>query len=240
MNRPLGICLSCAMNPVCHSEGTQPGLRPAVERRRRLARGEKLFEAGSPGPSVFAVRAGFLKVCMAQGGGAPRIVRFLLPGDVAGLDVLGGRVHATEAEALEDSEVCDIPAARLAMLADLRPSIAAHLRRLFAAELAEAQAHGAGVAGLAAPQRVAGFLLDMGRRWTARGYSGRRFRLPMGRREIGNHLGLTMETVSRILSGFRARGWILATPGGVALESIESLQAVSRDGATWRKAGTHA
>ena len=57
-----------------------------------------------------------------------------------------------------------------------------------------------------AGQRLAFFLLDLSQRYQARGYSSCEFVLRMTRREIGNYLGLTLETVSRLLSRFQREG----------------------------------
>lgn len=225
-NRPTtGICAACAMPPVCFAQGAGEGVPVPVERRRRLSRGEKLFEAATPGGAVYAVRAGFLKVSVPVAGTDAGIVRFVLPGDAVGFDAMRGQVHACESQALEDSEVCEIASWRLETVADARPLVAAHLRRCIAEELTQAHAHCAAVASLPAATLVARFLLDLARRWAARGYSERRFRLPMGRREIGNHLGLTMETVSRVLSTLQARGAVRLERGAIEILSPALLQA---------------
>jgi CRP/FNR family transcriptional regulator len=223
------ICDSCAMGPACHMRGRDRSARTLVERLRTLARGESLFEAGTPAVSVFALRAGALKLSMPEAGGAPRIVRFVLPGDLAGVEAFGEGIHATTAEALEACEVCEIPAWHLETLCQLRPPLATHLRRLLARELLDSQMHAAALAGLSAPQRVAGFLLELGRRSSARGRSAYRLHLPAGRREIGNHLGLTMETVSRVLSLMRTRGWIAESAAGLEVRCVEALRGVTQD-----------
>jgi CRP/FNR family transcriptional regulator, anaerobic regulatory protein len=222
-----GLCDSCAMRPACYTRGTHRAARTLVERLRTLARGELLFEAGSPALSVFAVRSGTLKVSMSRAGCTPRIVRFVLPGELAGLDAFDDRTHSTTAVALEECEVCEIPAWHLELLCQMRPALAAHLRRQLAREVGDAYLHAAALAGLSASQRVAGFLLGLGQRWSARGGSASRFPLPFERREIGDHLGLTMETVSRVLSLLRARAWIVEGPAGVELCAIEALRGLA-------------
>lgn len=216
-------CTACAMHPLCHPLSAAEDWLAAVQARRRLARGEKLYRAGSPQTALYAVRAGFLKACAPNGDGGTFIVRFLLPGDAAGLDAFGEGVHPTEAVALEDCQVCEIPRHRAEILAEGIPTLGAQLRRLIGRELTHSQEHSALLTRHAAADRVAHFLLDMSRRWDERGYSRAAFRLPMRRQEIGEHLGLTMETVSRILSDFQSRGWIALTRGGVEIRSTEAL-----------------
>ncbi len=217
-------CSICAMNPLCHPDAPDAAGLPCVERRVRLAPGEVLFSAGDRQANVYAVHAGFLKDVAPGHGAGVHIVRFLLPGDAVGLDSLGGGVHTTEAVALGDCEVCEIPAWRAEILADSRKPVAAHLRGLLARELAESRAHSAALATLSAPQRVAAFLLETAGRWQERGYSPRDFRLPMSRREIAGHLSLTIETVSRILSDFRARGWVRTAGRAVEILDAEALR----------------
>lgn len=203
-------CGSCQMNPLCHSRAVANGSPSPVVFHWRLERGDKLYTVGSPRDRVYALRAGFLKVLVPDAAGC-HIARFLLPGDVAALDAFAGGVHVTEAVALEDCEVCVIPVERIDLLAACNGSVGKLELALLAAGLAEADCHGAAVARLTASQRVARFLVGLSSRWGERGFSAKRFRLPMGRREIGDHLGLTMETVSRVLSDFRSRG-IIALP----------------------------
>jgi CRP/FNR family transcriptional regulator, anaerobic regulatory protein len=219
-------CGSCAMNPLCHSRAVAAGSPSPVAFHWRLERGGKLYTVGSRRDRLYALRAGFLKVVVPDISGC-HIVRFLLPGDVAALDAFAGGVHVTEAVALEDCEVCVIPAERIDLLAACNGGVGKLELALLAAGLADADCHGAAVARLTASQRVARFLLDLSRRWSERGFSAARFRLPMGRREIGEHLGLTMETVSRVLSGLRERGIIALPRNEIEIRLPDALRAES-------------
>jgi CRP/FNR family transcriptional regulator len=221
-------CAGCALQPLCDAGGTVPPALPVVDCRHRLERGEVLFEAGAPQDSLFAVRAGFLKLAAPVGGSGEHVVRFLLPGDAAGLEGFGPRRHALTAVALEDCEVCEIPLRRAQAIAAAIPGVAAHLRHLLARELAQAHTRSAGLAHLSAPQRLAAFLVDLASCWSERGYSANTFRLPMDRREIADYLGLTIESVSRILSDFRARGWASVSGRQVVLHDAAALRACPR------------
>ena len=189
----------------------------------RLGRGEILYRDGEYLQSLYAVRAGFIKCSAQRVGGSRHILRFLLPGDVAGLDALGSGVHMTDALALDDCEVCVVPVSRAQLLADTRSALGAHLRSLLAREIGEAQAHASSLATFTARQRIAAFVLELSERWAARGYSPAAFRFPMSRRDIGNHLGLTIETVSRTLSEFRSRSWIDLTGRAIRIRDFAAL-----------------
>jgi len=222
-------CGVCAFNPLCHSPAASMGAPSPVESRRRLAPGECLYHARSPHASIYAVRAGFLKASVPGACGTAQVVRFLLPGDVAGLEGYAGGVHETDAVALGDCEVCEIPAYRAEILSDFNPRIGAQLRRLLAQELVAARASAASLASRDVHERIGRFLVDLGRRWRGRGYSATRFRLPMSRRDIASYLGLTPETLSRALSGFQARGWIRLK--GRELDLLEPAALASPTGA---------
>ncbi|APV52051.1 hypothetical protein BWI17_21690 [Betaproteobacteria bacterium GR16-43] len=223
----LVACAGCAMAPLCEAAQPMSGSLSAVECRRRLERGQVLFAAGSRQDSMFAVRAGFLKT-LAPAGGSEHVVQFLMPGDVAGLEGFGPRMHAGSAVALEKSEVCEISLRRAQSLSDAFPHVAAHLRRLLGRQLASTQAHAAALAHLSAPQRLAAFLVDCARRWSERGFASDHFRLPMERREIADYLGLTIETVSRLLTEFRARGWISVAGREVRIHDAHALRLCPR------------
>lgn len=200
-------CASCVMSPLCNSRAVANGAPVPVECRKRVAAGERFYAAGSPRDTVFALRAGFAQISIDDGHGS-HVVRFLLPGDAAGLDAFAGGSHLSEATALEDCEVCLIPAYKAEVLGRYSEATCSRLRALLSAQLADSETHAVMLARLTAPQRVARFLLELSQRWTERGFSSTHFRLPMGRRAIGQHLALTTETVSRVLSDFQAKGWL--------------------------------
>ena len=151
-------CASCVMSPLCNSRAVGNGAPSPVECRRRVAAGERIYAAGSPRNTDYALRAGFAQIATNEGHG-PHIVRFLLPGDAAGLDAFAGGEHRNEAVALEDSEVCLIPAYRAEVLGKYHEATCSRLRALLAEQLADGEAHAAMLARLSAPQRVARFLL---------------------------------------------------------------------------------
>lgn len=215
-------CAVCAFNPLCHPRSIPAGAPSPVETRRRLRAGEVLFREGAPHSAIYAVRAGFLKSSVGAAGRTTHVVRFLLPGDVAGLEGYAAGSHECNAVALSDCEVCEIPAYRAEILADFNPGVGAHLRRLIARELAQSREHIAALAGLDIRARVGRFLVELGRRWLERGYSASAFMLPMRRRDIAAHLALTPESLSRVLAEFRERGWIRLS--GRALEIVAAAE----------------
>ena len=219
-------CSQCSLGKLCFPHALPAAFRtlfPIVrEQRTRLTRGEFLFHARDRQTGIYAVKAGFLKVCMPLPDGQSKIVGFHAMGDVLGLDGLGRGTHTTDAIALNGCEVCEIPLDKFEKLLE-HPTESVHVRQLLADAFARVEAHAAAVGTLSAKQLVATFLVDMSERWEDRGYSKNEFVLFMSRKEIGNFLGLTFETVSRTLSYFQVKTWITVHGKNVVIRNLSAL-----------------
>jgi CRP/FNR family transcriptional regulator len=78
-----------------------------------------------------------------------------------------------------------------------------------------------------AEQRFAVFLVNLAARYAARGYSGTSFQLRMPREDIANYLGLTIESISRLLARFKKQGWIKVERRQVELLDPPTLKALA-------------
>jgi CRP/FNR family transcriptional regulator len=78
-----------------------------------------------------------------------------------------------------------------------------------------------------AEQRFAVFLVNLSARYATRGYSANRFQLRMSREDIGNYLGLTIESISRLLSRFKKQGWLEVDKREVTLLDPVKLKALA-------------
>ena len=201
-------CAACGLGQLCRAETQDGGGDASSVHQRRLQPGERLFEAGTPQSALYAVHAGFLKTCRPLQAGTSQVVGLHIMGDVLGLDGISSRVHATDAVALTSGEVCVIALGHADRLMERDHTSGARLRALLSEHVARAGDQFVTLGSLSAQQRVAAFLLDMSDRWAARGYSATIFDLCMTRKDIGSYLGLTFETVSRMLSDFRDLRWL--------------------------------
>ncbi len=122
-----------------------------------------------------------------------------------GLEGLAAGIHTTSVVALENSTFCFLPYDRLMHVAQQRPALREKLLGVMASTLVYHQRAAYALASTNAEQRVAGFLISTFERLAERGYPGPDFALNVTRQEIGSLLGLTLETVSRCLSGFEER-----------------------------------
>lgn len=208
-------CQHCDMNPICHPPSLAVEELDSLDQwfptRRRLQRGEVLFEQGEPFNSLYAVRSGFFKTLMpGKTTKQPRdqITGFLMTGEILGMDGIGQGQHACRAVALEASEVCLMPYGNADEIAHAFPTLHAHLNRLMSQRLVQDQSAFQILANMRSESRLAAFIIDLGKRYSRLGYSPNTFVLRMTREEIGSYLGLSLETVSRLFSRFQEDGLV--------------------------------
>jgi CRP/FNR family nitrogen fixation transcriptional regulator len=193
--------------------GGQPNLLAAfgeaVGATMRFPCNVEIYGAGEPAEYLYQVVSGTIRTSRFLIDGRRQIGGFYLPGDIFGLDA--GDEHAYSAEAVVDSKVAVIKRSALIGLAARDGEVARQLWALTWHELARAQDHML-LLVKSAHERVAGFLLEMARR--SRG--GDEIVLPMLRQDIADYLGLTTETVSRMLTN-------LETEAAIALPSSRRI-----------------
>lgn len=198
-----------------------------IGRRRRLARDERLYAMDEPFSSLYAVRYGHFKTYQVNAAGEQQITGFQMAGELLGMDAISGDRHHCDAVALEDSEVCEIPFARLEDLFGQVPALLRHFHRIMSQEITREQNVMLLLGNMRAEQRFAVFLVNLSARYAARGYSSTCFGLRMSREDIGNYLGLTIESVSRLLSRFKKQGWIEVDKREVRLLDPVKLKAIA-------------
>lgn len=205
-------CLHCDMNAVCHPPSMNVEELDSLDQwfptRRRLQRGETLFEQGEPFNALYAVRSGFFKTLLPSQQQRDQVTGFLMTGDILGMDGIGNGQHACRAVALEVSEVCLMPYGNVEEISASFPTLHAHLNRLMSQRLVQDQAAFQILANMRSEARLAAFILDLGKRFSRLGYSPNTFVLRMTREEIGSYLGLSLETVSRLFSRFQEDGLV--------------------------------
>jgi CRP/FNR family transcriptional regulator len=183
-------------------------LDQAIGRPRRLARDERVFQLGEPFRNLYAIRYGHFKTCQLGAEGVQQVTGFQMAGELLGMDAISAARHQCDAVALEDSEVLELPFARLEELLGHAPALLHRFHLILGQEIAREQNLLLLLGNMRAEQRFAVFLVNLAARYAARGYSSTSFQLRMSREDIGNYLGLTIESVSRLLSRFRKQGLI--------------------------------
>ncbi|QJE01626.1 fumarate/nitrate reduction transcriptional regulator Fnr [Massilia forsythiae] len=224
-------CANCSMHQLCLPMGLEDAdidrLDKIIGRRRRLARDEHLYKAGDPFRSLYAVRFGHFKTYQINAAGEAQITGFQMAGELLGMDAISGDRHHCDAVALEDSEVCEIPFANLEEMFGQVPALLRHFHRMMSQEITREQNVMLLLGNMRAEQRFAVFLVNLGARYATRGYSATRFQLRMSREDIGNYLGLTIESISRLLSRFRKMGLLQVDKREVTLLEPARLKAMA-------------
>ena len=198
-------------------------------RRSPVVARETLFRDGDPASSIVMLVRGMAKLSRLMPDGRQQVLGFRFAGDVMGFTQ--GKCHSADAEMLTEGVVCRMTRVQLdAMLARF-PAAQRRMMDLCVQELALAQDQLVTVGRRHAEQRVAAFLLSLSVAARRRGERTRQLDMPMTRAEIGDLLGLALETVSRAFTALRKRGLVIESAGHrVELPDLEALALVA-DGA---------
>lgn len=201
-----------------------PLLDSFVQERIRVSKGVPLFELGDTAETIYGLRSGAMKTQLQDASGQVQITGFVLPGEIIGLDGMVNNTHTSNAIALEDSEVCVIRIDDIDRVSPHLPVLQQQFRRLMSMEINRSHQMVMTLGTLRSEQRVASFLLNLSQRLAALGYSSYDFILRMSREEIGNYLGLTLETVSRLLSRFARENLIRVKQREVTILNMDALR----------------
>jgi len=186
-----------------------------------LAKGEELFAEGEEAEYFYKVLSGTIRTYKLLSDGRRQIDAFHLDGDIFGLEA--GSEHRFSAEAVGGASVIAFRRSRLAALTEDDPAFREQVMSAMLRSLERAQDHMLLLGRKTAQEKIATFLLDMAQRISD---DDLRFDLPMQRTDIADHLGLTIETVSRTLTQFARDGLIRlpASSRSVVLCNKEALR----------------
>jgi CRP/FNR family transcriptional regulator, anaerobic regulatory protein len=227
-------CTDCQLQDLCFPMGLSreeiDQLNRIVSRRSPLQRGTPLFKQGGLFGSLFAVRSGSIKSFTTEDG-IEQTIAFHLPGEILGLDAIGEGRHQSTAVALETASICELPYDRLYLLAREIDGLQHQLLRIMSRKLAADDQFKRLVTRHSAEGRLAGFLLNLASRYALRGYSSSEFNLSMFRSDIGNYLGLAVETVSRTFTHFQHDGLIDVQGKTIKILRRDTLEIVAGNSA---------
>lgn len=187
-----------------HGEELDHGLARAA--LRKVTSGENAFLEGTIRSHIFKVESGALALYRTLSDGRRQVLGFAFDGDLIGLGAR--KCHTVGAQALKPTTLRCLPVPQLKQMVSANPGLATQLYEAISEELADAQDRFFNVSQRRAIERVAFFLQKLSHRNEKHGEDPRTIVLPMSRADIGDYLGLTLETVSRTLSELRVKGII--------------------------------
>lgn len=220
-------CQNCSISQLCLpftlSEHELTQLDNIIERKKPVQKSQIIFQSGDELKSIYALRSGTLKSYTLSENGEEQITAFHLPGDLIGFDAIMNMKHVGFAQALETAMICEIPFDILDDLAGKMPKIRHQIMRLMSNEIKSDQEMILLLSKMSAEEKLAAFLYNLSQRYSARGFSAREFRLTMTRGDIGNYLGLTIETISRLLGRFQKSGMITVQGKYITINQMDVL-----------------
>ncbi|ODN41842.1 helix-turn-helix domain-containing protein [Piscirickettsia litoralis] len=218
-------CDNCASSNLCLPAGlTQEEmtkLESAVTRQKVIEKGDLLFRQGQPFKHLIALRSGSCKAYSTGGAGHDQVLGFFFPGDLLGLEAIHSSQYQYTVEALDTCSLCMLDFSKLLKLSGSLPELNKQLLMTMSREMVpQTSIH----LSSHADERLASFLMNLSNRMRLRGFSSQKLRLSMTRQDIANHLGLTLETVSRTFKKLEMAGLIEAARREVSILDLRQLQ----------------
>jgi CRP/FNR family transcriptional regulator len=183
---------------------------------------ERLFEQDQPSAAVYNVTAGSVRLYKLLPDGRRQVVGFALPGDFLGLSM--SERNAFSADALTPTTACKFSRQEYSNFLDAKPHLLRRLHSMASHELSLAQDQMVILGRRTAEERIAAFLIGLRNRWMRINGNQVHVPLPMTRQDIGDFLGLTVETVSRLMTRLAREKAIVIVPDGVRLLDVPRLE----------------
>jgi CRP-like cAMP-binding protein len=188
----------------------------------QVGRDHEIHGEGEPADWCYKVVSGCVRTVKLLEDGRRQVGEFLLAGDMFGLDAIDSYDFA--AEAVTDAVLRRYPRRMVEALAESHAALARRLREMAMANLRTANSRLVLLARGTASERIACFLLEMAQRV---GSVAELLDLPMNRADMADHLGLTVETICRVLAQMKKDGIVGATRTGVEIRNRRALGELS-------------
>lgn len=228
-------CAACMKKSGCPVSGFTDNASASASfiSARTFRTGELVFKAGDKFEGIYVVRSGFFKSSFIDASGEMQVTGFHFPGDVFGIDGIGGGQYGDSVAALDTGSVCKIP---FSVFTDSRSGNDPRaqermlsLVRMMSSTISRDRNMIFNLGKMDARRRFAVFLLDIADRMGNSGYNSGDFSLCMSRTDISNYLCLAIETVSRLFSQFHGQGIIHVERRQVSILDRDMLEALARD-----------
>ena len=202
----------------------KPQLHEIKFQHIRYKKGHQICTSGEQSKHFYIVHTGFLKSSWSDEYGEEKILKFPMRGDIFGLSSLIENKYKNNIYALSDIDLIIVPSKLNYLLGDDTEIFYEKIIEILLTSLISSQHNEYVISKLRAEARVAKFLRLLGAKYKVLGFSDISFNLMMTRKDIGSYLGLTLTTVSRILSEFSATGIITINGKSVQINDLTALQ----------------
>src|SRR6201992_4312788 len=197
----------------------------------RMHRGERLFDEGDGGDSLYVVRDGKMKLTRAAADGRENLLSVIGPGEMFGeLALCDPRPRTSSASAVTDAALASLKHEALMPWLRDRPEVSLHMLRALAQRLRRAHDGTAALVFTDVPGRVAKNLLDLAERFGNQESDGLHVHHDLTQEELAQLVGASRETVNKALADFAARGWLQISARSVLILDQERLRKRARLG----------
>jgi len=195
-----------------------------VNRRHFFKRGDIIFRQGDPASLIYAISAGSLKISVKVKE-AERVVDFRIPGELVDISSFNDGLHSYTAQALEDTYLCEIAKETLNDIASQIPEVQSRLMKVVSQELTCIQKTSMLLrVNVNSEEKIAAFILNLAWRYQVSGYSSTKLKLTMTRTDIADFLGMSKETVIRLLQKLQKSELIYIQSKYISIKDIDVLQ----------------
>ncbi len=200
-----------------------------VRRNRTIQRGEYIYHAGDRYTGVFALKSGTAKLVYIDRHGYESIIAVLLPGELQGFDGIASGRYQCSLVALETSSYCELDSHDMAYFNE-RNVVLHKVLQQKSCEQMDRYVRRIATSQRPTDERLALFLIDLVQRYLERGFSPGQVNLSLTRQEIGSHLGMAIETISRILGKFESLNMIEVQGKRINIKDMEALRRIMDKG----------
>jgi CRP/FNR family transcriptional regulator len=194
----------------------------------RVKAGRHVYLSNDKCEMIYLVYSGFLKNTWADTHGNEKIIDFPMKGEMVGLDGIAHGKFANSLKALTDSELIAIPLDFCRRQNVEGEVFRNHIISVLSQQLVNEQKSSFMISALPVDAKVAKFLLSLSYKFKSLGYSEKSFLLRMSREEIGSYLGVSLETVSRTISGLCKIGVLKKDNRSIEIINFDALKKLKR------------
>ena len=194
----------------------------------RVKAGRHVYLSNDKCEMIYLVYSGFLKNTWADTNGNEKIIDFPMKGEMVGLDGIAHGRFANSLKALTDSELIAIPLDFCRRQNVEGEVFRNHIISVLSQQLVNEQKSSFMISALPVDAKVAKFLLSLSFKFKSLGYSEKSFLLRMSREEIGSYLGVSLETVSRTISGLCKIGVLKKDNRSIEIINFDALKKLKR------------
>lgn len=214
-------CLLCESLLFSGLSGTQVCRMHGVIHKKSYDPKTVLFREGTPTNHLYLLKSGYVKLTTALPDGRNQGLRLGAAWQFIGLEAMSDERYPYTAEAITPIEVCMVRYKDMLQLLEYNPQLSLRVIRALNRELQHSNAMIRNLGMMSSTERVAAFLLSI---LHAEPAGAQEIPLPLSRTDMAEMLGLTLETVSRVLSRMNRDKIIRLQPGGRLLRILDTAR----------------